>query len=281
MVSRTILAFCLLAGFVSAGQEGPKQSKQPGKKAPAAPMYEPTRLQTFMERQINADRIRYDNSWKKGMDDTDYYIIGIDQRLDTIPAKNCNDFPFKDIKMKYCMYTIPIQKSPDGCDGAARFSINGHKMPMDYDCERIDPMITPATIRRFNFLDKKFIIMWGGLKQPNGYGDRIQFNYFFDVSNLKHPVEDVYTNISGYVYYSILYGDLNNDNLLDRIVFDGISDPFCDDTCTVRIEAQTYKNNKWRPLRDKKNRPYFIKVRTDGDMDDVKVVSSHWMKPLK
>ena len=233
---------------------------------------------TFLEKQISQANIVYDRKWKRKIKDSEVYII-YNSYQD--PPDTCFDFPFKDIRMTYCSIDLgPAYYQRHGSRWVSRFMINGRNLPIDYDDQRVNPVITPATIRRFRYRDSKFIICWGHLQQYNGYGDRIQFNYFFDIT--KHrPMQDIYTNFDGMVDYPFLYGDLNNDTLLDRIVYDGISYPFCEDSCIITIKAQTYKNRKWLPLLDADKKPYYIKLLSDGMFEDLRILSYNWMKPLE
>ena len=223
----------------------------------------PSALQAFLAQLIKKDKIELDTAWKLQLKaDTDVYIV-YDIPKDTLDS--CFSFPFTDMQMKFCYV-----------HNGSRFSVNNSFLPIDSGEQRTDLLITPADIRRFHYKGKSFIILWGHLRHSNGLGARVQFNYFFDITN-KEPVEDVYTNFDGHYYNTFLYGDLNNDDQLDRIVYDGLTDAYCGDSCMITIYAQTYKENKWQALKDSKNQPYFIKINTDGYMEDFEVVAQNWM----
>lgn len=84
---------------------------------------------------------------------------------------------------------------------------------------------------------------------------------------------------------SNIYCDLNNDGELDQITFMGdcsnknknIKDKFPkkDNFC---IQALTLKNNKWIPMTDADNRPYFIYIEVNDffQLDPFKILDSNW-----
>jgi hypothetical protein len=223
-----------------------------------APEY--SQFQEYLMGLISTKNITEDTSWLAaiGQDDRDINITAPDTRSDT-DTTVCR-FPFTDISMCY--------------DGS-QFTINEHRLPVDKD-DRSYPLITASTIRRLRYRHLQFISMWGGPRDYNGYGDRVQFNYFFDIS-MPQPVQDIYTNYDGSIYHPLLYGDINGDTLLDRVVFDGVLYPFCEDTCEVTIAAQTYSNRRWQPLKDNNGKPIMIIVQIDGMTDSVrKVLFNNW-----
>jgi len=239
----------------------------------------PSEFQQFLMSLISTRNMVPDTVWRRGLDDSEMQFLNA--RLykdDDDPDTEGYDFPFNDLQMTYHIIHIGVDDGKN-CEWGSQFTINYRKLPIDRNCDRNNPVVCANTIRRYFYRHMHIMTMWGGPHDYNGYGDRIQYNYFFELSG-KQPVQDIYSSIDGRVYHPDLYGDLNDDTLLDRLVFNGIMYPYCDDTCSITISAQTYKNRKWQPLSDNKGKPYFIKVHTDGDMETAKVLTSHWMRPL-
>jgi hypothetical protein len=171
-------------------------------------------------------------------------------------------FPFRDFKVTY---------------NGNSFTVNGQRIPETlYTGGNRFPI---PSIRKFTYHGGKYLVFTGGLTEFNGYGGRIHFNYFFDLSQ-KKVVADMYQNSWEWVYEPFLYGDLNNDNNLERIRFDGTAGPSMDEYDTVTITAETYKNHKWVPLAGDGQKPYFIKVIFSLEKWMIKPVEEHWMHPV-
>ncbi|MBA3829984.1 MAG: hypothetical protein H0X33_13670 [Taibaiella sp.] len=232
---------------------------------------------TFFDTLIDKRNIIIDSSWKQNMDsssieegDGDFVYIGIPRAGDD--PDSFVVFPFNDVKMTYT-YIGSMYKQK------FYFIINGKRMPAD--TIGADPFF--HHIVRFTYFGKKYITLTAALRDYNGYGDRIHFNYFFDLS--KPFRQDIYENSWCDVRDVMLYGDLNNDHQLDRLKFDGVSYPaeLISDTQKnhMTIKAETYANGNWKPLKDKTGKPYYIHVTCNGYEDSLVIKDYHWMRKLK
>lgn len=228
----------------------------------------------FLSSLIDTAHIKEDTSWRNDarddMDEGNLYL--------SLPTAGDNPdnyiaFPFKDVRIKY----VRVDSTANNPDNY-RFYVNGCSMPKDTVGE--DPEF--HYLKRFSYRGKPYLLVVGGLRSYNGYGDRVQYNYFFDLS--KPYKLDCFENSWLYVVQSALYGDLSNDGQLDRLTFDGAAYPagFGHDGTkdTITIVAQTYSNRKWIPLKDAAGKPYYIHVVGNDYGDSLAVADHHWMRPL-
>lgn len=232
-------------------------------------------FEAFLNSLISSRNIVIDTSWKKNMDvddeDSDWLYIAIPKAGDD--PDNFVKFPFKDIRLIYTLTNPGHYDNPH-----YRFYIN--HQPMPYDTLGEDPFF--HHIIKFSYFGKKYLVLTGTLRDYNGYGDRVHFNYFFDLS--KPYKQDIYDNAWPFVSEPLLYGDLNNDHQLDRIKFDGVIYPsgFNADSTkdTITITAETYHYGKWRPLKDNKGKPYYIHVACDDFDENMVICDYHWMRKI-
>ena len=221
----------------------------------------------FYRGLINSSILTEDTSWRRNIDPDltlDDYSISIPVYGDDPPT--FTDFPLKDLHMSY----------HEGRDNYY-FMINGKKFPETvYTGNNRFPA---NTIHRFTYKGGKYLVFGGGLRAYNGYGDRIHFNYFFDLTT-SNITANMYENSWGWVDDVFLYGDLNNDGLLDRVVFDGVSRPsYTSKYDTITFTAETYKGRKWQPLKDSAKQPYVIKVQVEEESME-KIIAQHWPGPV-
>ncbi len=220
-------------------------------------------IQLFYRKLIDTSAMLLDTTWRKLLDKD----INFEDAYIRLPANGDDPaqsvaFPFADLKFVYhnTYFSINGQRVPE------KLYTNGNRFPI-------------PSIRKFSYHGGKYLVFTGRLTDFNGYGGRIHFNYFFDLSN-KKVVADMYQNSWEWVYEPCLYGDLNKDTDLDRIRFDGIAGPSMQEYDTVTITAETYKNHKWVPLNSDDQRPYSIKVIFDLEKWMIKPVEEHWMHPV-
>ena len=215
----------------------------------------------FMRSLISFDGIKLDTACSF-TEDRLPAVGGGDDSMDTSPAV----FPFKDIPIQYLGKEFLVKNIliKDECPDSG---------------ERIGAVL--RSIRRFKYGKSEFVTCKGHLRSFNGSGGRITFNYFFDISR-KSAIFNAYNNFElGDVF---LYGDLDKNEQLDRIVFDGVLYPAESANRHfynyVMIAAQTYTDKKWIPLKDKAGKAYKIKIKTDGDMGAFAIDSFYWMNKL-
>ena len=229
----------------------------------------------FLSSLIDSHDILIDSSWKKHIEldsqDRDWLNIAIPVNGDD--PDSFVVFPFADIKLAYAQVSIS-----DG-NGNYRFFINKHAMPID--TVGANPVFNH--IIKFTYREHPYLVLTGGLRDFNGYGDRVHYNYFFDL--IPPYTQHIYENAWGITEEPQLYGDLNGDGQLDRIKFDGVMYPAGfndnDKKDLITITAETYRNKKWQPLKDSKGKRYYIHVLCN-DIDDGMVISDyHWMRKLK
>lgn len=216
----------------------------------------------FLDRLVDKRNIVIDSSWKQNIDSEQIsYDFGLYDFGDT--PQSVLNFPFKDIKFQYHRERY--------------FSLGKYDFPADSDEQRSNPAFNLEDLIKFRFLNGEYLVFTAKLKQFNGYGGAITFNYFFSISG--HPVQDIYTNFCNSFGGPVLYGDLNGDIYLDRVVFDGFYMP--EDTNSVTVKAQSFINNKWVTLKNSAKEDYFIRVETDRNMDSFNIVKSCWLNAMK
>lgn len=219
----------------------------------------------FLGSLISGKNIAIDTNWYRYWDSTE---IGIPQWGDD--PDTFVRFPFKDIALSY--HTI---FTDDGTGDKNFFSLNKQKFT-DTVGNSNDQF--SSNIYKFSYRGQRYLSFTGNPRHFNGSGGRININYFFDLDQ-DRPLMDVYENAWGYADHPLLYGDLDDDAQLDRIKFDGVI-PGIDTTYVFRIDAETYKDHAWQPLKDKEGQRYFIELYCDGMMENLRLKSAHWMHAL-
>ena len=196
-------------------------------------------LLVFLEPLIDKSAIAIDTTWKKNPDDAEGFLIPYSGREEEDPFA---DFPLTGVRLRAY------------ADG--HFELGKHVFPADSDSGRWNPSFDLCNLRRWRFEGRNFTTVTAHLRQFNGHGGRINYNYFFSDAP---PVQDIYENACGALYQPLLYGNLNGDTLLDRLVYDGFIYPnFESDTNWVNVRAQTFRDNKWQQLKDAAGKEYFI-----------------------
>lgn len=224
-----------------------------------------TNIYNFLESLVSQKNVVIDTGWYKNWDSAEIALPQFGDSSDTLVK-----FPFKDILISYNTLSWNNDKQPKYF-----FMVNNHKLAdsvgnSDNDFSR--------SIYKIDYMGSKYLIFTGNQRHFNGSGDRININYFVDLSD-SNVVMDIYKNAWGYTSYPLLYGDLNNDEKLDRVKFDGIWMAI-DIVCVIHINAETYQSKKWQPLKDKNGQPYFIELYCDSDMKNLKLKKVHWMNPI-
>jgi len=281
--------FTVAAGLVFASCQQDSKTIIPPKPAPVAEkkpaagrrdLY--TQLAEYYQSLIDTRNITVDTSWYANADSAErspdaYSLIYRSQMGDD--PDDFVEFPFTDMQFRY-------QQG----DSQDYFLVRGQRFRETvYSSCNAFPI---SSIRRFHYGDGFYLVFNGHLQQFNGYGDRINFNYFFDLSATR-VAADMYENRWPSVYSPFLYGDLNGDRQLDRLRFDGIMYPqwgcpdsvfgrkelACPDTITVTAEA--YRNKKWQPLRDGAAKPYVLRLLVYEDRDTAVLGEHHWMREVR
>jgi hypothetical protein len=227
-----------------------------------------SRLLGFYNSLIEQQRVVIDTSWYQNLAND----AGTFEEQEIMLPRGGDDpadyvsFPFTDISMTYH-------------DGGRRdyFQVNGSEIPETVYSS--DNRFFVSNIYRFSYRSKNYLVFTGGPRDYNGFGDRINFNYFFDLSGSRIAA-DMYENSWGYVRSPLLYGDLNNDGRLDRVRFDGIARPSERPFDTVHITAETYQRPRWKSLVDARGKPYFIELLVEEGGYDLKIGNSNWVKPV-
>jgi hypothetical protein len=285
--SGTLFALAVMLLFASCRQAAetaipPKQAAIAERTSGAEQRDLYVQLATYYQSLISTRNITPDTSWFANVDSADRspekYSLIFRSQLGDDPEKFA-EFPFKDLQFRY----------HEG-DSQDFFLVRGQRFRETvYTSGNAFPV---SSIRRFHHKGGSYLVFNGHLQQYNGYGDRINFNYFFDLSSGR-VVADMYENNWASVENPFLYGDLHDDCQLDRIRFDGIMYPQwgCPDSVfsnnelrcpdTITVTAETYRNKKWQPLRDRSGKPYFIELQAYEDRDTAILGAHHWMRELK
>lgn len=254
------------------------QPDSPAKPPTAAPQPNPREpLYAFYESLLSGRQIVPDTSWYANLDPEECSADAFSSIARPMWGDDPHpyvDFPFTDLKLRY------HEAAPHDY-----FTLRGQRFTETVYSS--DNRFFISSIRRFSYRGGKYLVFNGGLRDYNGYGGRINFNYFFDLSG-KKIVADMYENAWGSIYFPFLYGDLNGDSLLDRVRFDGqlyptafsLPDSLAQTARdTITVTAETYENRKWRPLLDSHSKPYFIEVLVDAN-DSVALGGQHWLRPV-